>query len=235
MEAHAPGFHVPAVRSAGVVSSTTTPLLVVPANPATDTPTAVVHGSAHILRWVDEQSSSGVAKLYPADKEQDVCALCARFDTSLGVAVRLWVYSLSLDSDAISNALAPPTVPSHERVLWHWCGVNRVVRAMMRRGMRVSAENGAAALEEVRAEFNRVGQLLADGRPFLLGEAFTAADLTFAALAAPALNIPYGEFPPFRECQPPKEALPVFKELRATPAGRFAIKMWDQERTRVVA
>ena len=38
-----------------------------------------------------------------------------------------------------------------------------------------------------------MAEMLADGRPFLLGDRFTAADLTFAALAAPVVLPPrYG-------------------------------------------
>ena len=39
-------------------------------------------------------------------------------------------------------------------------------------------------------EFDFVGELLADGRPYLCGDRFTAADLTFAALAAPMVVPP---------------------------------------------
>jgi glutathione S-transferase len=34
---------------------------------------------------------------------------------------------------------------------------------------------------------SQVDEALADGRPFICGETFTAADLTFASLAAPVV------------------------------------------------
>ena len=44
---------------------------------------------------------------------------------------------------------------------------------------------GAAALENIRAEFMFVG------RPFICGEQLTAADITFVALALPVLGVHY--------------------------------------------
>lgn len=43
----------------------------------------------------------------------------------------------------------------------------------------------------------------ADGRRYLTGDRFTAADLTFAALAAPAVGQPYGTAPGLGPDMPP--------------------------------
>jgi len=78
--------------------------------------------------------------------------------------------------------------------------------------------------------FKTVGERLSDGRRYLAADRFTAADLTFASLAAPAL------FPP--ECRavtPALEAVPATMReeialLRDTVAGRFALSMYAMER-----
>ncbi len=58
-------------------------------------------------------------------------------------------------------------------------------------GISPGVEVGDEAV--VWEEFDHVAALLADGRPFLTGERFTTADLTFAALAAPVIVPPrYG-------------------------------------------
>lgn len=49
------------------------------------------------------------------------------------------------------------------------------------RRFHLSRESVAESDRQVEAVFDTVGQWLADGRPCLCGEAFTAADLTFAA------------------------------------------------------
>ena len=60
---------------------------------------------------------------------------------------------------------------------------------------------------------------LADGRRFLVGDEFSIADLTFAALSAPLSRPPeYGVRLPTVEELPPGMA-PWCEELRETPAG----------------
>jgi glutathione S-transferase len=68
--------------------------------------------------------------------------------------------------------------------------------------------------------------------PFLLGDRFIAADLAFAALAAPVLLPPRYGLP-----LPPPEAMPdamarEVRRLRAHPAGVFADRVYAEERGR---
>ena len=100
-------------------------------------------------------------------------------------------------------------------------------------GMGISAEAGAAALQEIHRCFDEVGQLLADGRPFLCGDRFTAADITFAALAAPAVGQPYAAAPGLSEQTPPAMRTEI-EQLRAHPAGQFALRLWREQRAVVV-
>ena len=85
-------------------------------------------------------------------------------------------------------------------------------------------------IERVRGIFREVDERLCDGRRFLVGERFTAADLTFAALAAPVL-FPAG----CRAAYPALDAVPAAMReealrLRDTDAGRFALRLFSQER-----
>jgi glutathione S-transferase len=236
VEAHAPGFHVPAVKAAATSKlNASTPVLVVPPAAPSDAASLVLPDSDTILRWVDARAPPDTSRLFPAESEDEVSALCARFNETLGVASRAFVYGHVLDAPEMSAALAPPSVPAHERLLWHSFGLNRVVRALMRKGMRISPAAADAALDTIRAEFRDASARLQDGRHFLCGNTFTAADLTFAALSAPALGIAYGEYPPYPPAAPhPPPLAAAAAELRATPAGQFAMRMWAEERRRVV-
>ena len=75
-----------------------------------------------------------------------------------------------------------------------------------------------------------VAEILRDGRPYLTGDRFTAADLTFAALATPVV------FPEHyaRYAMPFESMSPAIREIverhRATPAGRFALRMYEAHR-----
>jgi glutathione S-transferase len=71
---------------------------------------------------------------------------------------------------------------------------------------------------------------LADGRTYLAGTAFSAADLTFASLAAPAVLPPnYGSPMPTLD-QLPGGMLEVVEEFRTTPAGEFVLTMYRDRR-----
>lgn len=96
-------------------------------------------------------------------------------------------------------------------------------------GMGISPQGGTEALQEVRRCFDAVGELLADGRRYLTGDAFTAADLSFASLAAPAVGQPYGSAPGLGGDTPAAMRAEI-EELRAHPAGRFALRLWAEER-----
>lgn len=107
-------------------------------------------------------------------------------------------------------------------------GVVRLVRA----ALMITPESAARSIERVRGVFKDVGDRLNDGRRFMVGDRFTAADLTFAALAAPVL-FPAG----YRAAYPALEDVPAAMRdevlrLRDTDAGRFALRMFSQERTR---
>lgn len=71
---------------------------------------------------------------------------------------------------------------------------------------------------------------LEDGRRYLCGDAFTAADLAFAALAAPVIVPPeYGTPLPAPDELPAEMAAGV-RAFRAHPAGEFASRLFREER-----
>jgi glutathione S-transferase len=107
-----------------------------------------------------------------------------------------------------------------------------LARRLVRSAYKISPESAQRSLDRVRDVLRGVDQHLSDGRRFLTGDRFTAADLTFAALAAPVL------FPV--ECRavlPTLDDIPVpmrdeVLRLRNTVAGRFALQLFSQERDR---
>ena len=80
--------------------------------------------------------------------------------------------------------------------------------------------------------FGEVESRLARGRGYLVGDRFTAADLTFAALAAPVLLPPEYGWPLPSIDDGPIELLELRDRLRSRPAGTFALRLYKHERHR---
>jgi glutathione S-transferase len=170
--------------------------------------------------------------LYPRDAalRREVEALEERFDEELGPHTRRWAYAQLLPEAGLLRPVMSRGVPWLEARLLPV--IMPLVLRLIRTGFRITPESAQRSIERVRAIFIDVGERLADGRRFLVGERFTAADLTFAALAAPVL-FPAG----YRAAYPLLDVVPAAMReevlrLRDTDAGRFALRMFSQERSR---
>ena len=218
-EKHLPFFHARAVIRAG--GRRTVPVLV--------TDEGVIADSTEILRWCDARVGPA-QKLFPEERPvgDEVARWESRFDDELGPHTRRWGYHLLLpDRERTLTLMRKHAPPWEFRAL---TVAYPVARFVMCRAMRVNAEGAARSLAKVRAVFDDVSAALADGRPYLVGGRFSAADLTFCTLAAPAL-LPdgYAKWLGGRE-EAPAALREVLDELRVTPAGRWALKVYAHDR-----
>jgi glutathione S-transferase len=182
----------------------------------------VLTESADILRWVDARSD---LHLYP---DSEAAALEAHFDDELGPHGRRWMYHRILARPDLVRAYGATGVPRWERAVLP--PFLPLVKRVINRYLDVDDATAAESRERVRAVFDEVGERLGDGRRYLVGDSFTAADLTFAALAASVL-VPsrYGVPLPQPELLPEPFAAEV-RAMREHPAGAFALRLYDQER-----
>lgn len=223
-ERHVQAIHRVASRRAG--GGSTVPVLV--------TPEGVLGESEEILVWVDRHTSPE-HRLFPARPQEraEVERLCRRFDTLLGPHGRRLTYIHMLAQRKLTLHYNNQGVPGWEdRVLrLGWPLAVRWLRRELEVRPGVEAEDEAA----VWREFDFVAELLADGRDYLCGERFTAADLTFAALSAPVIVPPvYGVPLPQPEVLPANTASLV-RQAREHPAGRHALRLFVDRRHETVA
>jgi glutathione S-transferase len=216
-ERHVQGIHRVAARRAG--GGQTVPVLV--------TPDGALGESEQILSWVDGRLPPE-RRLFPAAPaaRAEVERLSRRFDERLGPRGRRFMYVKMLDHPELMRRFNNQGVPRWEaralqlgwplavRFLGHALGI--------RPGVEV--EDEAVVWEEL----DFVAEQLSDGRRYLCGERFSAADLTFAALSAAVVVPPvYGVKLPQPDALPPDMAAFV-ERVRAHPAGRYALTLFDQ-------
>ena len=149
-------------------------------------------------------------------------------DVDLGPHTRRWTYWEMRDERELASAYNLTGVPDWERASFPV--LYRPLFEAVKRVLDVTPETTADSKLRVRAVFDTVGERLADGRPFLVGERFSRADLSFAALAAPVLMPEQYGIPLPKLHELPAAWAEDIADLRAHPAGAFALRMFADYR-----
>jgi glutathione S-transferase len=219
-ERHVQGVHQIKARRAG--GGSTVPVLV--------TEEGVFPDSEDILRYADERIDEE-RRLFPAAEglRDEVVTLCRELDAGLGPEGRRLMYAHMLGLKGPMLRVNNQGVPGWEArmmsVLWP------VMTRWGRRELGIGPDTVRVEEENVRCAFDAIAERLADGRPHLCGERFTAADLTFACLAAAVLVPPqYGVRLPQPDELPEHLARDI-RAFREHPAGVYALELFRTERS----
>ena len=218
-ERHVQGIHQLVARRAG--GGTTLPVLV--------DGSVVLTSSESILRYADE-GLPPEHRLFPADPRscEKVVHLCRHLDAGLGPDGRRWIYAQMLPLRSLVLRYNNQGVPRWEDRFM--TAAFPLVEAFARRHLIVTATTIADDGPRVMGAFDEIAARLADGRPFLCGERFSAADLTFAALAAPMVVPPsYGVTLP-QPAELPAALAASIEAFRAHPAGAYALELFRTQR-----
>jgi glutathione S-transferase len=218
-ERHVQGVHRLAARRAG--GGATVPVLV--------TPQGAIGESEQILEWVDRRTPAE-ERLFAGDAAEraQALSLCRRFDRELGPRGRRLMYVHMLAQRRLALRFNNAGVPAWEdRALrWGWPLIAGFVRRELEIKPGIERQDEAV----VFGELDYVARLLRDGREYLCGDRFGAADLTFAAMSA-SLVVPqqYGVPLPGPELMAAPTAALV-RKVREHPAGRFALELFARHR-----
>jgi glutathione S-transferase len=209
-----------------------TPVLVLPDGTA-------IHDSRLIMRWADEhgceidgKAPDDPTRLYPdGPASEEIQSIEQRLHDRMGRFARTYGYWKLRDDQLFSRVVVQGRIPEWQR----WLGrvFYPVIRFMIYQGLRINAKSAALMTPKLEEEMEWVSSLLKD-RPFLAGEQFTAADVTFASLVSPALCITSeegnetGNYPPLSALR--EEDRAEVLALRATPAGKHALRMFREFR-----
>ncbi len=167
-----PGTHIKTIRQLADKSSV----------PVLDYDGEIIQGSARIISYLDEHFPD--QPLTPTDPELRDQALAweQRLDDQLGVAVRCYCYHYLLKKPD----LVVPLLAAQKPMVYRWgmrLGFSRLEEGM-REWMKINDRTAGRAqvtMENTLAELAQAYQ----SSPFLVGDQFSRADLTAAALFSP--------------------------------------------------
>lgn len=184
-----------------------------------------------IVRWVDDRLATPDTTLFPTEQ---AAVIEREFGDGLGAHARRAAYGLGLGDNRAFVDLA------RRNVGWAQVRLTQALApwmvGMISRGLRLEPDRVERSLAFIRACFDDVGRRL-DGRNYLVGDRLSAADLSFACMASPVL-VPtaaegFGAVMPQRS-ELTSRAAAFAEELRDTPAGRYALRLFREERRVVV-
>ncbi|HEY0252480.1 MAG TPA: glutathione S-transferase family protein [Kofleriaceae bacterium] len=180
----------------------------------------VLRDSTDIIAWADAHAPGALLAGPEANELEDY------FDTQLGPHARRWGYAQLVDNPAIIPHIVRDAKPWQARALRVF---RPIAMAFIKRGIKISPAGVSRSQAKIEAVLDRVSGLLADGRRYLVGDRFSTADLTFAALAAPVILPDQPAVP-----MPPREmfgsANAQIDRWRETPAGKHVLRMYRDER-----
>lgn len=147
------------------------------------------------------------------------------YNGDMGTDVAHFAYFHLLPDRALMQPIFGTPVPRVERALLPL--TYPLLRALITFGLKLSAEQAAAAEAGIRATFDATDRRIADGRAFLAGDRLTLSDIAMCAAFAPLL-LPRGYgalMPPVEATPPPLRAL--MEELRTRPTATFVQRLYD--------
>jgi glutathione S-transferase len=201
----------------------TTPILV--------TPHGALRDSTAILRHADNFLPER-DRLYPADGDDaaEVERLVQLFDQKVGPATRRIAYFYLIDDLSAFARTALARSGAVERAAFR-VALPAIVQ-IIRRGLTIDEAGARRSEERLASVFDEVDARLAGGGKYLVGPQISAADLTFAALAAPILlPAQYGWPLPLLGETPDAFQL-IVERYRSRPAGAWALRLYEQERNK---
>jgi len=173
-------------------------------------------------------------RLIPEGKTKEAFELWAEFNIDMGNKTVIWAYTgLLPHKEIMIKPLSLGTPWLNRFVTKH---IYIFPKTILWKLLKLNKSAAAEALKGIQSKFKQVDEILADGRPFLMGDSFTIADMAFAVSGAP-LVLPkgYGGHPTEQGPVPTYEQFPsemkkVVDEMRETAAGKFILKMYKEQR-----
>lgn len=210
-----PGFHVPVVKR--MTGKTHVPVLKLNG--------AAISDSSRIIEALERAYPEPA--LYPADPEQRRRALELEdfFDEELGPYIRRWIFHVILPYPKFVRAAfvshASPAAQLAQRAM------SPLIGAVMRRQMNINPATAEVARAKTIAAMDRLERELQPSG-CLVGDSFTVADLTAAALLSPLVRPP--EFPYKAAAPIPEPFAKIRDSLSSHPTFQWTLQTYRKHR-----
>jgi len=178
----------------------------------------VVEGSSAIIDWAERNAAESDRSLTPDTGRDHAAAIEQRADEVIGIHVRRLAYAALLPghADVVKRAMFQSAAGWHRRAgNLTWPLVWRLIMKTYDVGPGAAADSRA----KLEGEIDWLDGLLADGRPYLVGDRFSRADLTVASLLS-GLARPK-EMPVYRDMRVPDTLAADMRRWGERPAMRF--------------
>ncbi|HYC57455.1 MAG TPA: glutathione S-transferase [Candidatus Binatia bacterium] len=211
-----PGPHAPQIKK--LTGQTSVPVLRMDGQ--------LLTGSARIVDAIERKHPA--PPLYPsgAAERDEALALQQRFDKELGPTARRMVFSALLagEPDYIPRMFSPGK-PQWKRLLYR--ATFPAVAPLLKKANGVTPEKVAAAEKIVDGLLDFIAQKTSVSG-YLVGDAFTVADLTAAALLAPIVDLTH---PDMAKPEPlPNQARAIIDRLAPHPAIAWVKQQYARHR-----
>jgi len=217
-EPHAPVLHR---RATGRAGGRTVPVLVHEGRAWRD--------STEIAHYADTLATPEHRLIPDGEEGARVLALEDELDETLGIDARLLVYWCLLKDADLARVFAGRMLGVRGSLVQ--AVVGRLFRRLIFRKYAVNAGTAQRAEARVRETFAHIGESLV-AQPYLVGQRFTLADLTFAALASPLLGPPEHPVIGRTGAGAPSALAALRAELASTRAGEHALRVYRDHRGR---
>ncbi|MEM7157332.1 MAG: glutathione S-transferase family protein [Myxococcota bacterium] len=163
--------------------------------------------------------------------EPDVDAWEQRLHDKLGPHTRRMAYYFALQDPSLLQDMADTNVGRAQA--WLFKRLYPMAAGRLRRRLKIDEAGFERSRAQVDAIFGEVEAAIAD-TGYLVGDRFTAADLTFACMAAPLVLVQHAEgysahLPALDGLRP--NASEVVEAARRRPAGQHALRMFREHRS----
>jgi glutathione S-transferase len=211
-----PGPHQGPIRK--LSGQTSTPVMVLDGQ--------VIAGSAAIIDALERVHP--LPALYPSDprQKQEVLDIQARFDREVGPATRTMAFTVFVDEPGYVARLFGGDATALQRGLYR-IALPLVKPVMARANGVTDPANVRRCIDITRQALDQVATQTAQ-RNYLVGDTFSVADLTAAAMFAPIIRL---EHPDMRPADPvPDRLAALFDEWQDHPAISWVRRMYREHR-----